>query len=431
MSYSINAPESRPDAERLRQGKIPFDGGTLSDAERLRQGKVPLDRGTLDEISAGLASLEDFLALHYLQDYIPAGGSKIKFITGRPGSGKSHLARRLRNRAESMGYLCVSFSAREVWLHDFREIYLEIFRQCGFEALLSDCARQIIRELGYDPADVGEGRNFMDYLTEQGEGDAISKGEIRSALRRRFTRNPLLDNCFAACCSLLTGGVLGYPVLEPSNRELTLAYLRGDKSVKFSQLRALGVSPTGITRYNARHLLRSLSELVRLSGRPGLLVTVDEMEALLDRSPDNPRRYTKLRREDSYESIRQLIDDIDGMKHILFLLCFDRELMDNENYGLKSYQALWLRIQNEVVSVRFNRFADIIDMDRYADEAYDEITLLDMSRRLSDALRRLGMDATPLDAEAVRDALERSRFGGVGLPYLINRATLEGGETDV
>ena len=401
------------------------------DAERLLQGKVPLDSGTLAEISVGLTSLEDFLALHYLRDYIPAGGSKIKFITGRPGSGKTHLARRLRNRAESMGYLCVSFSAWEVWLHDFREVYLEIFRQCGFEGLLSDCARQIVRELGYDPEAVGEGRNFMGYLTERGEGDNLSKMEIRAALRRCFTRNPLLDNCFAACCSLLTGAILGYPVLEPANRELLLAYLRGDKGVKLSQLRALGLSPTGITRYNARHLLRSLSELVRLSGRPGLVVTIDEMEALLNRAAANPRRYTKLRREDSYESIRQLIDDIDSMRHILFLLCFERELMDDDSYGLKSYQALWLRIQNEVVSTRFNRFADIIDMDRYADEAYDEATLLDMSRHLSVALGRLGTDAAPLDAEGVRGVLERARFGGLGLPYLINRAMLEGGEANV
>lgn len=407
------------------------DFNNAPDLERLQQGKVPLDSGTLAEISAGLASLEDFLALHYLQDYIPAGGSKIKFITGRPGSGKTHLARRLRDRAESMGYLCVSFSAQDVWLHDFREVYLEIFRQCGFEGLLSDCARQIIRDLGYDPTAVREDENFMDYLTEKGEGDALSKGEIRAALRRRFTRNPLLDNCFAACCSLLTGAILGHPVLESANRELLLAYLRGDKSVKLSQLRALGLSPTGITRYNARHLLRSLSELVRLSGRPGLLVTIDEMEVLLNRAAASPRRYTKLRREDSYESIRQLIDDIDSMRHILFLLCFERELMDNDSYGLKSYQALWLRIQNEVVSVRFNRFADIIDMDRYADEAYDEAALLEMSRRLSDALRRLGADAAPLGAEDVRGVMERSRFGGMGLPYLINQATVKGGAADV
>ena len=32
----------------------------------------------------------------------------------------------------------------------------------------------------------------MDYLSERGEGDPISKGEIRNALRKCFTRNPML-----------------------------------------------------------------------------------------------------------------------------------------------------------------------------------------------------------------------------------------------
>ena len=59
------------------------------DAECLRLGKVPADDGTLAEISTGLDSLEDFIALHYLENYIPVGGSKIKFITGRPGSGNT------------------------------------------------------------------------------------------------------------------------------------------------------------------------------------------------------------------------------------------------------------------------------------------------------------------------------------------------------
>ncbi|MBQ9189643.1 MAG: hypothetical protein IJ138_09990, partial [Clostridia bacterium] len=46
------------------------------------------------------------------------------------------------------------------------------------------------------------------------------------------------------------------------------------------------------------------------------------------------------------ENRYQLIDDIDNMRHVMFLFCFDRELLDDENYGVKSYQALWMRIQN-------------------------------------------------------------------------------------
>ena len=392
--------------------------------EPLYRGQAPEDPGTLAAVTVGLGSLADFIDEKYLREYIPMGGSKIKFVTGRPGSGKTHLCRWLLDRAREEGYRTASFSAREVWLHDFRGVYLEILRQVDLEAVLRDCADRIISDLGYDPGAVPAGGRFMDLLAEKGEGDALAKGEIRGALRSFFTRNPMLDSGFAACCALLTGDILGHPVLEPASRALLYDYLHGVQGVKLSQVRALGLSPTGITRYNARHLLRSLTETVHLSGRPGLLVWIDDMETLLTRAADAPIRYTRLRREDTYESIRQLIDDIDSMRYCLFLLSFDRSLMDDENLGMKSYQALWMRIQNEVVSTRLNRFADIIDMDRYADECYPPQVLVQMSGRLRETL---GLSRPPLTEPEAEEIVARGQYGGLGLPYLVNRAMLEGG----
>lgn len=391
----------------------------------LLKGTAPSDGAVLEDISVGLQSLTDFIRDQYLKDYIAKGGSKIKLITGRFGSGKTHLANCIAEDGRRQNYLTVSFSAKNVWLHDFKEIYLEILRQCDIEKVLEGCAKQIIAELGYDAAQIESGKNFMDFLSERGEADPISRGEIRTALRQFFTRNPLLDNNFACCCSLVTGGILGHPMLEASSREMILAFMHGDKTVKLSQMRALGLSPARITKYNARYLLRSLAEVVHLAGYAGLMITIDDMEQLLNRSAENGMRYTKMRRDDTYESIRQLIDDIDNMHHILFLLCFDRELMDNDNYGMKSYQALWMRIQNEVVSTRFNRFADIIDMDRYADEFYTDELLCEMGKRLSDLLSSHGYKTRAFGAEEAGELEERAQFGGLGLPYLVNRAVLE------
>lgn len=399
--------------------------------ERLLQGQAPNQNDLLDEITVGLDSLTGFLNEQYLQTYIPAGGSKIKCVTGRPGCGKTHFSQVMLKAADAAGFLTVSFSAKKVWLHDFREIYLEILRQCDIERVLSGCANQIIREMGYDPDAIAPGQNLMDYLAERGEGDPLSKGEIRAALRKYFTRNPRLDNTFAGCCQLLTGGLLGHPLLENANRELILGYLHGDKTVKLSQMRAMGLSASGITKYNARHLLRSLCEVVRLASYKGLLIVIDDMETLLNRAPGDAIRYTKLRREDTYESIRQLIDDIDSMRNVMFLLCFRRELMDDDSYGMKSYQALWMRVQNEVVSTRFNRFADIIDLDRYADEMYTADVLCEMSRKLSRVLDEAGREEAPLSGEQAVEIMDRAEFGGLGLPYLVNRALVEGGETHV
>jgi len=365
--------------------------------ERLLQGQAPNQNELLDEITVGLDSLSGFLNEQYLQTYIPAGGSKIKCVTGRPGCGKTHFAQVMLKEAEAA----------------------------------SGCANQIIREMGYDPDAIVPGKSLMDYLAERGEGDPLSKGEIRTTLRRYFSRNPRLDNTFAGCCQLLTGGLLGHPLLNNANRELILGYLHGDKSVKLSQMRALGLSAAGITKYNARHLLRSLCEVVRLAGYKSLMIVIDDMETLLNRAPGDAVRYTKLRREDTYESIRQLIDDIDSMRNVMFLLCFRRELMDDDSYGMKSYQALWMRVQNEVVSTRFNRFADIIDLDRYADEMYNEDILCEMSQKLAFALVDAEKELTPLNREQAKEIKDRAEFGGLGLPYLMNRALVEGGETRV
>ncbi len=391
-------------------------------------GKAPTDPEQLRRVTVGLKSLLDFWTKQYLETYIPAGGSKIKLVSGYPGSGKTHFASSVRLEAEMRNYVTVSFSAKTVWLHDFKNIYLEIMRQCNREQLVKACAMQVVRRMGYDPADIPEGRRFVDLLAERGENDAVNKKAIRDNLREMFVKNPLLDNTFAQACSLLAGGILGHPVLENSHRMTLESWLDGSEGLKAAQLRAAGLTPTKVTKYNARHLLRSLCEVIRIAGRPGLMVIIDDLEVLLNRAAGETIRYTKTRRDDTYESIRQLIDDIDSLKNVLFLLCFNRELMDNESNGMKSYQALWLRIQNEVVSNRFNRFADIVDMDRYAEEAYTPEVLSEMSRRLAEEALREGISAQVFATEEARELIERAVFGQLGLPYMVNRMTLEGGK---
>jgi len=224
---------------------------------------------------------------------------------------------------------------------------------------------------------------------------------------------------------MLTGSILGYPVLEEQNKKLLLAWLVGDRSIKMSQLRALDFYPSRITKYNARHMLRSLAELIRMGGYSGLFVTIDDLEILVSRSSLKTVHYTKVKREDTYESIRQLIDDIDSMKYLMFVYAFDRELLDNENAGVKSYQALWMRIQNEIVGERFNRFADMVDMDRLAAQEYTTDVIVAMSESMASAQNNASV--SPLDREAACQLAVRASTGTVGIPQLIQMAMQEVG----
>lgn len=375
--------------------------------------------------------LTKFWTEKYLEEYIREGGSKIKFVTGRPGSGKSYLLEGLAESARQLNYQVVRFSAKDIWLHDFKEIYLEILRQSDIMAALEGCAGKLEERMGYGSQSIPEGMTFMDYLSSQDLGDAITRREIRLQLKEMFLDNPLLDNNFALACSLLTGGILGHPMLEKQNQELLLGWLCGDKSVKLSLLRGLGLSPSRITRYNARHMLRSLTEVLCQGGRSGLLVLVDDMETLLGRASGSELHYTKMRREDTYESIRQLIDEIDSLRNIMFVFSFRRELFDDDRAGIKSYQALWMRIQSEIISQRFNCFADVADMDRMAEQFCTPASLVSMSQ---DMLRQsaaggkgAGQEPAVISREKAEEILSRSGLGGVGVPGLVREATLGAG----
>ncbi len=396
-----------------------------ADIQCLLEGSAPCSDAGIAAVTVGTERLSAFLRDQYLKDYIPQGGSKLKFVCGRQGAGKTHFARQMMIEAKKLSYRVVHFSAANLSMHDFREVYLEILRQCDIDCVLQGCAREAVRRMGYDPDTIRAGMKYVDMLAEQGEADGLTLRSVRDCLRKMFIRNARLDNSFAYCLSLLTGDILGHPVLEPQNRELLKRYLLGDKNVKMSQLRPLGFTPEKISKFNARHMLRSLAEVVHIAGYSGILVVIDDLDALIHTaSADNSVKYTPARRQDAYESLRQLIDDIDNMRYILFVLCLDRELLDNEAQGIKSYSALWMRIQNEVIGKRFNSFADILDLDRLADEELTSEALVSMSEKLSMVLMENGMQAYPIDlpmADALRD---RACYGGIGLPYMVNRQTL-------
>ena len=397
-------------------------GNDFNGAAALKE--ISMKEIPLREISVGLEPLTDFIRDQYYRPYIALGGSKIKFVTGKGGSGKTHFLRLLSAEARDGGFVTVHISARDVWLHDFKEIYAEIFKQSGLMPCLERCAAKIAAELGYDYGSVPPGQSFVDYLSSLGELDAIAKKEIRNQLREMFIRNPVMDNNFAVACSLLAGGILGHPILESANRDLLLSWLSGGGDVKLPALRGLGLSPAKITKFNARHMLRSLLEVLGASGMPGMIVMVDDLEALNQATSLDVIRYTKMRRDDVYESIRELIDEIDTLKNIMFFFAFDRVLLDDERAGLKSYQALWMRMQNEIVSSAFNKFSDFYDMDKYAEHAYDSRVLVEMSARFAEAMRREGAKAAPIGEGLAEELIANAKHTAVSLPRQVWNATL-------
>ena len=361
-----------------------------------------------------LAFLED----RYLKEYIKEGGSKIKFVTGKKGSGKSFFLSSLQTLAKKNNYKVVNFSAKKVWLYDFKDIYLEILKQTDLENILSSCADRIITNLNEDPSLIPNNLKFLDYLSSKGALNPLMRRAIYDELKTMFLDNPLLDNNFAIACSLLTGNILGFPSLEDANKELLLGWLNGDPLVRPTSLRALGLSCNKISKLNARHMLRSLVRIICLAGYSGLLVCIDDLDILQNKSGLEEIHYTKMRRDDTFESIRQLIDDIDSLSNTMFVFGFEQELLHDERSGLKSYQALWMRIQNEINTTRFNKFADIINLDDFVLQEYSANDLVNLSKEI--AINESNKESrTSISYEEANTLLEKARFSNNGIIELI------------
>ena len=395
-----------------------MDIDVQSAVSRLKSGAAPGHDGIIRDITVGIDFLTGFWKEKYLAGYIPRGGSRIQFLTGRKGSGKTHMIEYFLSGVGN--YKTVSFSARKVWIHDFKEIFFEVLRQCDLEGCLQRCGETIVKELGFSPDEYTG--SFSDYLTSIGMNDPITKREIRLQLNKMFMQNPLMDNNFACACALLAGGLLGHPILEAPSREALLGWLSGSMEVKIPTLRGLGLAPVRIAKHNARHMLRSLVEVIKMAGYDGLVIAVDDLDILVSSDSLEDIRYTKLKRDEVYESVRELIDEIDTLRNVFIMFAFDRKLLDDEECGIKSYQALWFRIQNEIQSDRLNRFSNMVDLDRLP--VYDIRTIMDMSARVAELLNNAGeRPAKPLSEDAARELLSKSGFSEFSLPRRVVLAT--------
>lgn len=387
-------------------------------------GRVPVDRDILRSITVGLDKVSSFLKKEYFDTFISHGGSKIKFVTGKKGSGKSHLLKLLSFDAVDSGFVTVELDSRSLLLSDLTNLYLAVFEKLDLDDLVRRSAVNMVSSIGYDYS-IDNSRSFSSWLSDQGVLSFYSKSEIRAALRKFYQENPNLDYNFAQILSLLASEYLGMFKLDGETKDLVSKWLHADKTVKLSALRSSGLAGYKISKSNARFLLRSLSELVHMAGYSGLFVSIDNLESMISTSSLNPVKYTKMRRDDGYEAIRELIDDIDTFRYFFLVFGFDRSLTDNEKNGFKSYQALWLRIQNEIISKRVNLYVDLLDLDRINTTLYTPEAILDMSARLTSLFSSYDISAVPMTDEDAEKVMKEAKFGGTSFPLLVNRFTLQ------
>lgn len=251
--------------------------------------------------------------------------SKIRIFLGDYGFGKTTLAKYAITRASEKGMVYSMLTEKDyksIYRQDefFRSI-MKNLRMVGFQGdllrfILNNWAEQFLKE-NKDSLETLERDQIVAYLKSS---------------------NQLFDGFFADVC----GAYLYNYINEKSNNEL-LAFIRGDKVPKRT-LRDYGI--THFLEDDGWNFLDAFMKLLLTFGIKGLLLVMDELE--------NLRQNRKDIRDKIYNHLRELLDKLPGgeIKAINCIWLGTREWFDDQERGIKSYTALYDRIQKEVSGVQ-------------------------------------------------------------------------------
>jgi len=239
---------------------------------------------------------------YYFDGASDSGASKVRFIRGRYGDGKTHLMDMAQYFALQRGFVVSYASAEDTRLDKIEEVY-----------------QRIVKNLR-----TADSRGGIYYLLNTWKQHVDLPEEESERLR---AVEELDINFRMAVESFLFED-------DPRRRDEIVQWLIGEplKLPEYSIKRSLRAA-------NSRDMLRSLSIFIRLIGYPGLLILLDE----LDRIQNQRDRV----RQNCYQVLRELIDNADGqggMRGTLVYCAAPSEMFTSDR-GFREYDALNSRLE--------------------------------------------------------------------------------------
>jgi hypothetical protein len=286
------------------------------------------------------------LRSEYLAEFITSGGAAVK-IAVAPPTGAGNVLYAVVGEATEQGYFVAYVDAAQTRVHMIDQVFHAVARQIDWEALTDRWLRARLRDNGITVAD-GQPLGDVDALAAANDRRKSELfAEINRLIANTVGQNYALSKEFRTAMSMLCTGYINPQNVSPTDADVVKQWLRGERS-NLSALKRMQIYQR-IGRHNARLLLGSLAVWLREVGYAGLVLLLDLNAVVLDNAPlENPVRYTRNTVLDTYEALRQFIDDTDEMEYLLLVAVAGPGLLDNPKRSLDNYTALKLRTSDEV-----------------------------------------------------------------------------------
>ena len=296
---------------------------------------------------------QDWLSVickEYLQEFIPSGGAAVKFAVPMDCLDHKALLGELQQAAEANGYLFVSVDAALTKAHMIDRLFHTIARQVPWDDLASAFLRSTLLEAHFNVPEDRKDFGLAQLASLNGQTEGEVRRSINERLKSRLFRDYAMTQEFRIAMLRLCQTQLDPQEVTASKADTIKEWLRGELRLISALKSALIFEKIG--RHNGRHMLFSLSHWLHATGKAGLVIGLDIsrfLEAGRPKEPDGSLYYSMPAVLDGYEVLRQFIDDTDELQFCLIVVIAPPSfLTPDERRGLSSYNALKLRIWDEV-----------------------------------------------------------------------------------
>ncbi len=297
-------------------------------------------------MSIALAEWVALLHREYLAEFLPAGGAAVKMAVVFP---EMRLTTLDAVDAVAAGYQTARVDAAQTKIHMIHHLFHAVARQVNWDELADRWLRArlqaggILVEPDQPLADMDAIAHANGLPTPQLFGDI-----------NRLVTNGVMNN-FAMCkefrtaMAMLCLGAVNPQNVSPTDADVVKQWLVGERC-NLTALKRMQIYQR-IGRHNARLLLASLAVWLHQVGLNGLVLLLD-ISVVVDNdlSALAPVRYSRAAVLDTYEVLRQCIDDTDELAHFLLVAVATPGLLDphNPRRNVDNYTALKLRIADDV-----------------------------------------------------------------------------------
>lgn len=281
----------------------------------LRMGVIPDNR--ISEFIVGKDQEQDMVH-EFLKD-VGSGQGVMKFFRGPYGSGKTFMLSYLSEMAIEQNFVVAS---------------VPIHSGFGFSKL-EGIYQNIMANLIVKQGD-GRGSSFesiFDYWIK----DLRSGEDMALATKNIYRVITELNNYNSSFASVLLIYIRAKINHDYELSKVAASWIKGDRNMSYELKKQLKVKGS-VDRENALDIFTGFIRLIHLMGYKGLIVTFDEAEMIMQQRADI--------RLKAYSNLRQMIDMAGGgtIDHCGFIFAGTDAFFEDEEKGVKSYQALYQRL---------------------------------------------------------------------------------------